>query len=76
MAGYHYLMPSALPCAVRHIIGVASQFIGWIFPNINTYPRAFTRPGRPAEWSGMEYRGTGLGRRRPKLKKGKMLLIQ
>ena len=36
----------------------------------------FTRPGRPAEWSGMEYRGTGLGRRRPKLKKCKMLLIQ
>ena len=28
----------------------------------------FTRPGRPAEWSGTMSRGTGLGRRRPKLK--------
>jgi hypothetical protein len=36
----------------------------------------FTRPGRPAEWNGMKWNGTGLGRRRPKLKKGKMLQIQ
>ena len=30
----------------------------------------FTRPGRPAEWNGTKWNGTGLGRRRPKLKKG------
>ena len=42
LAGYHYPMPTALPCAVRHIIGVASRFNGWIFPNINTFPCACT----------------------------------
>ena len=31
LAGYHYPMPTALICAVRHIIGIASQFIGWVF---------------------------------------------
>ena len=40
MAGYHNPMPTAFTCAVRHMIRVASQFIGWIFPNINTFPHA------------------------------------
>ena len=34
-AGYHNPMPTALICAVRHMIGVASQFIGWVL--MDTY---------------------------------------
>ena len=43
-------MPTALACADRHMIGVASQFIGWVF--MDTYKwKTEPRSGeKPAAW--------------------------
>ena len=46
LAGYPYLMPTAYVvirlhlrrCAVRHMVGIASRFNSWIFPNITRIP--------------------------------------
>ena len=62
-AGYPNPMPTALPCAVRHIIWVASQFIGWvIYAGTNVLGRANAwsenadPEGRQAEWNGARLR--------------------
>jgi hypothetical protein len=53
-AGYHNPMPTALTCADRHMIGVASQFIGWVF--MDTYKwKTEPRSGeKPAAWKKKE----------------------